>query len=110
MRRSFTRFPGGLKLPMDTYLHAYKREVNQNSLLTALNSKNFPGGACPHTHLASVYTLMYALGGKLDQCNFASTGPAFAYLSRHTDVINMTKWTGPLPSISVMPIGVDRIS
>ena len=26
---SFTRFPGDLKLPMDTYLHASRREVNQ---------------------------------------------------------------------------------
>ena len=27
---SFTRFPGGLKPPVDTHLHACKREVNQN--------------------------------------------------------------------------------
>jgi len=26
---SFTWFPGDLKLPMDTYLHASRREVNQ---------------------------------------------------------------------------------
>ena len=30
IRHSFTSFLGGLKPPMDTYLHAYSREVNQN--------------------------------------------------------------------------------
>ena len=29
MGRSFVQFPGDLKLPMDTYLHASRCEVNQ---------------------------------------------------------------------------------
>ena len=71
MGRSFTRFSGDLKPPMDTYLHASKREVNQNpvtmqartkarissdvsgpkislrSHLTASNSKKFSWGSMP---------------------------------------------------------------
>ena len=29
---SFTWFPGSLKLPMDTYRHASRRKVNQNTV------------------------------------------------------------------------------
>ena len=99
MSGSFTRFPGGLKPLMDTFLHASRREVNQNSVtkpglkqrlvvisslgpknslrshLTASNSKNFPGGACPQSPLAS------HSGKCLDQCNFASAGPVHASYS-----------------------------
>jgi len=75
---------GDLKPPMDTYHHASRREVNQNPVTkpglkqglvvmfwapkTASEAisqhqiqKNFPGGACPQTTLASACTLTLPL-------------------------------------------------
>ena len=93
MGRSFTRFPGDLKPPMDTYLHASRREVNQNPVIKpgvkqglvvmfwapkiaseAISQhqiqKKFPGGACPQTPRFCVHTKVdtRVFVRKADQC------------------------------------------
>ena len=80
MHRSFMLFPGSLKLPMDTYLHVFRREVScyhartrakissdvlgPKMAISQFQIQKLPGGTCPQTPLASVYTQTYALGCK----------------------------------------------